>query len=79
MAALVADGVAASRLTAIGFGMENPVADDKTEAGRAQNRRVIAHAQTLRSRQRLARLLIAELMGKARGLLYSSAKAINNT
>ncbi|HWZ89118.1 MAG TPA: OmpA family protein [Polyangiaceae bacterium] len=45
MQALIADGVPASRLTAVGFGMENPVADNKTEAGRAQNRRVIAHAQ----------------------------------
>jgi OOP family OmpA-OmpF porin len=44
-AALIADGVAAERLTAIGFGAEHPIADNKTEAGRAQNRRVIAHAQ----------------------------------
>ncbi|MFI5307612.1 MAG: OmpA family protein [Polyangiales bacterium] len=42
---LIKDGVDASRLTAVGFGMEHPVADNKTEAGRAQNRRVVAHAQ----------------------------------
>jgi OmpA-OmpF porin, OOP family len=43
-AALIADGVNADRLTAVGFGAEHPIADNKTEAGRAQNRRVIAHA-----------------------------------
>jgi OOP family OmpA-OmpF porin len=43
-AALIADGVAAERLTAVGFGAEHPVADNKTEEGRAKNRRVIAHA-----------------------------------
>ncbi len=33
-------GIAANRLTALGKGMEAPVADNDTEAGRAQNRRV---------------------------------------
>lgn len=37
---LVKHGVAADRIVAKGFGMEHPVADNKTRAGRAQNRRV---------------------------------------
>jgi OOP family OmpA-OmpF porin len=37
---LVANGVDRSRLTATGFGSRNPVADNKTEAGRVANRRV---------------------------------------
>ncbi len=37
---LVAHGVAASQLTAKGFGEENPVASNKTAEGRAENRRV---------------------------------------
>ena len=40
MAALVARGVAADRLTAVGLGKERPIASNNTAAGRAQNRRV---------------------------------------
>jgi outer membrane protein OmpA-like peptidoglycan-associated protein len=37
---LVANGIAADRLTAAGYGEDNPIADNKTRAGRAENRRV---------------------------------------
>ncbi len=37
---LVAHGVNASRISAAGYGPEQPVADNATEAGRAENRRV---------------------------------------
>ena len=37
---LVSKGVSADKLTATGYGIANPVADNKTTQGRAQNRRV---------------------------------------
>lgn len=37
---LVSQGVSASNMTATGYGMNNPIADNATSAGRAQNRRV---------------------------------------
>jgi OOP family OmpA-OmpF porin len=44
-AAIVSSGVDGTRLNAMGFGMESPVADNKTVEGRAKNRRVVAHAK----------------------------------
>jgi len=40
---LVAHGIDASRLTAHGYGEANPVADNQTREGRAENRRVEMH------------------------------------
>lgn len=40
VAYLVRGGIASSRLTAIGYGEERPIADNSTAAGRAQNRRI---------------------------------------
>ena len=37
---LVGKGVAADRVTTKGAGSANPIGDNKTDAGRAQNRRV---------------------------------------
>lgn len=37
---LISKGVAAARLTAVGFGPSKPITSNKTAAGRAQNRRV---------------------------------------
>jgi outer membrane protein OmpA-like peptidoglycan-associated protein len=37
---LIDHGVAANRLEALGYGEEKPIGDNKTEAGRTQNRRV---------------------------------------
>ena len=35
----IANGIDAGRLTSIGYGMDRPIADNKTNAGRAKNRR----------------------------------------
>jgi len=37
---LIAKGVSASRLNTMGMGEDNPIADNKTAAGRAANRRI---------------------------------------
>jgi OmpA-OmpF porin, OOP family len=40
MDALISKGIAASRLSSVGWGQEHPVADNRTEEGKAKNRRV---------------------------------------
>lgn len=45
VAAMVKAGIAAERVSAVGFGEEKPLADNATVAGRAQNRRVTAEIE----------------------------------
>ena len=40
---LIKQGLSEVNLTAVGYGMENPIADNKTSEGRSQNRRVELH------------------------------------
>ena len=40
VAALIAAGIAADRLSAAGFGPDQPIADNENPEGRAKNRRV---------------------------------------
>ncbi|MDD8014487.1 MAG: OmpA family protein [Acidobacteriota bacterium] len=40
VAALVTQGIDAKRMSAVGWGQEKPVADNRSDAGRAKNRRV---------------------------------------
>jgi OOP family OmpA-OmpF porin len=46
MAAIVKDfGIAADRVSAVGYGADRPIADNNTKEGRAQNRRVTAEIE----------------------------------
>jgi len=45
--ALIAKGVKAERLLAVGFGQNKPVADNTTEEGKAKNRRTEFHVAEL--------------------------------
>ena len=40
MAYLTSNGISSERLTAVGYGEEKPIADNKSAAGKAKNRRV---------------------------------------
>lgn len=48
LAALAEQGVARTRMLAVGFGARHPIADNGTEAGRGQNRRVELQIEVVR-------------------------------
>lgn len=50
---LIEKGVAAERLIAVGFGMDKPIADNTTDEGRAQNRRIEFKIAQLKGRDYL--------------------------
>ncbi len=52
---LVAKGIAATRLLAVGFGEQRPVADNATEEGRAQNRRTEFHVAEMYGKKYLGK------------------------
>jgi len=51
MAFLIEQGVTPSRLTAIGYGLSRPIADNETKEGRAKNRRVDLIVQEKKSEE----------------------------
>ena len=46
---LASQGIAGNRLSSAGYGPNRPIADNKTDAGRQQNRRVELHLEPLRA------------------------------
>jgi len=50
-AALIAAGVAAERVTAVGYGESHPISDNMTAAGRGQNQRIEFHTEAPESRR----------------------------
>jgi hypothetical protein len=60
---LIANGIAAERVMAVGFGQEKPIADNSTAAGRAQNRRT----ELVRSSSEFGDLAVANIGRSSRG------------
>jgi outer membrane protein OmpA-like peptidoglycan-associated protein len=75
VAALVKRGIAAERLEGLGFGPSRPVADNKTRAGRAKNRRVEIHV--VQTQEQVVEQVIAE--DPASALMPAAAPASTPT